>query len=226
MKELSIQEKAKAYDEALSVARKTHQTQPMYRDWLEKMFPELAESEDARIRKAIKYGLDHVFTNNTTVFEVTKEQCLAWLEKQGEKGTKGNDREIPFDAWSEEDEARFESCIEVLQTSDGYDTINAKWLKSLKDRVQPLQQEWSEKDERMFKNTIALIETLEDYNKAPNGFGDVKFWLKSLKDRYTWKPTELQLECLSDAIDSYNKRGYSASVLSELLEQLKKLREK
>ncbi len=42
---------------------------------------------------------------------------------------------------------------------------------------------WSEEDEKMFKSTIALIETLEDYNKAPDGFGDVKFWLKSLKER-------------------------------------------
>ena len=42
---------------------------------------------------------------------------------------------------------------------------------------------WSEEDERMFKNTIALIETIEDYNKAPDGFGDVKFWLESIKKR-------------------------------------------
>lgn len=44
---------------------------------------ELKESEDEKIKKAIKYGLDYVFTNNTTVYETTKEQCLAWLEKQG-----------------------------------------------------------------------------------------------------------------------------------------------
>ena len=44
----------------------------------------IEESEDERIKKAIKYGLYYVFTNNTTVYETTKEQCLAWLEKQGE----------------------------------------------------------------------------------------------------------------------------------------------
>lgn len=52
---------------------------------LECIFPELAESEEERIRKAIKYGLDHVFTNNTTIYEVRKEQCLAWIKKQGEQ---------------------------------------------------------------------------------------------------------------------------------------------
>ena len=56
----------------------------LYKSMLNNLFPELKESEDLRIIKAIKYGLDHVFTNNTTVFEVTKEQCLSWLEKQGE----------------------------------------------------------------------------------------------------------------------------------------------
>lgn len=50
--------------------------------------------------------------------------------------------------WSEEDEARFESCIKVLQTSDGYDTINAKWLISLKDRVQS-QNTWKPSKEQI-----------------------------------------------------------------------------
>ena len=49
---------------------------------------------------------------------------------------------------------------------------------------------WSEEDERMVKCTIALIETLEDYNKAPDGFCDVKFWLKSLKDRVLPQPKQ------------------------------------
>ena len=46
MKMKTIEEKAKAYDEAFNVALETYQTQPMYKNWLEKMFPELKESED------------------------------------------------------------------------------------------------------------------------------------------------------------------------------------
>ena len=45
--------------------------------------------------------------------------------------------------WSEDDEERFESCIKLLQTSDGYDTINVKWLKSIKDRIHPSDVEES-----------------------------------------------------------------------------------
>lgn len=37
------------YEQALKVAKETYDKQPMYRDWLGKMFPELAESEDDKI---------------------------------------------------------------------------------------------------------------------------------------------------------------------------------
>lgn len=49
-------------------------------------------------------------------------------------------------------------------------------------------------------------------------------WLKSLKERYTWKPSDTQLECLSDAIKHYNSLGYDAHILKELLNDLKKLK--
>lgn len=74
--------------EAINILKDFHNNSATFsvRTALEALLPELNESEgeNQRIIKAIKYGLDHVFTNNTTVFEVTKEQCLAWLEKQGE----------------------------------------------------------------------------------------------------------------------------------------------
>lgn len=78
------------------------------------------------------------------------------------------------------------------------------WLEK-QDEQKPA---WSEEDERMFKNTIALIETLEDYNKAPDGFGDVKFWLKSLKDRVQPKPKQGWSERLSKIVGYLRHKGY------------------
>lgn len=60
------------YEQALKVAKETYDKQPMYRDWLDKMFPELKESEDERIRGAI---IGHLKDNNLT-------EWAAWLEKQ------------------------------------------------------------------------------------------------------------------------------------------------
>ena len=55
MKELSIEEKAKRYDEAIETTRKWYDsnTNDGYRGIFEDIFPELKESEDERIRKEL-----------------------------------------------------------------------------------------------------------------------------------------------------------------------------
>ena len=86
MEELSIEEKAKRYDEALDKARKLYNSEETSADveiGCENIFPELIESEDEKIKRCIgdvvrKYGSE--FTTGT----VTKEKMFAWLEKQGQ----------------------------------------------------------------------------------------------------------------------------------------------
>lgn len=87
MKELSIEQKAKAYDEALKKARQLccyPTTKPFISD-LQDLFPELQESEDEMIRKAIidffsEPGRKEYILNGFTV-----DGIIAWLEKQGEQ---------------------------------------------------------------------------------------------------------------------------------------------
>jgi len=53
--------------------------------------------------------------------------------------------------WSEEDEEKLNSIIEVL----GENSLLVQWLKSFKYRVQPqLNQEWSEEDEKIYNEII------------------------------------------------------------------------
>lgn len=80
-------------------------------------------------------------------------------------------------AWSEEDEARFESCINVLQTSDGYDTINTKWLKALKERYCP-QKRWKPTEEQIetMKSVLEPYPTL-----SPREIHNLKELLEQLK---------------------------------------------
>ena len=87
MKELSIEEKAKAYDEAIKKAESLYKVaEPMSgcNVIIETLFPELKESEDERIRKVI-YGW--IYTQPSQFFDngFSKEEMLAWLEKQGEQ---------------------------------------------------------------------------------------------------------------------------------------------
>lgn len=75
----------KKYKEALERARKSHDkaNDLIKKEWIETIFPELKESEDERIRKALLEMVhdttgDELWTN----YNVHKEEALAWLEKQ------------------------------------------------------------------------------------------------------------------------------------------------
>ncbi len=96
---MTIEEKAKAYDKALEIAKKNYDVAQdlcngsqigveCFKNTLTNIFPELGESKDEKIRKALiallKFGLE----DGSAVapgFNETKEQALAWLEKQGEQ---------------------------------------------------------------------------------------------------------------------------------------------
>ena len=146
--------------------------------------------------------------------------------------------------WSEEDEKIISDAEVWLDTLCDYlkDSSSAyipnvraiiSKLKSLKDRVQPQpKQEWSEEDEDMCYKATAVMNRLcaegKEYVWSINTLKKLYYWLKDLKDRVQpqshWKPSDEQMECLSDAIKYYNSLGYPASKLKELLEDLKKLK--
>lgn len=87
---MTQEEKARRYDEALERAKDFYKgykqrDNQLYADDLETIFPELRESEDERIRKAIidffnEPGRKEYILNGFTVDDIT-----AWLEKQGQK---------------------------------------------------------------------------------------------------------------------------------------------
>ena len=86
MKELNLEEKARRYDEAIEVARKIKNGEPInVPDGTlipVAIFPELKGSEDERIRKA----LIQIFNvENFEGYNIKNEEVIAWLEKQGEK---------------------------------------------------------------------------------------------------------------------------------------------
>ena len=88
MKELSIEEKAKRYDEVVERLKdfRFEYRFSAFGDVIEEKFPELQESEDERIRKllieAVLQVLQDQYCSNRGV---SKEKVVAWLEKQGEQ---------------------------------------------------------------------------------------------------------------------------------------------
>ena len=75
MKELSINEKAKAYDEAIERAKKLYGN-----EIAEEIFHELKECDTERIRKNCIHFLELQKQHHAATFEI--EECIAWLEKQ------------------------------------------------------------------------------------------------------------------------------------------------
>ena len=76
---MTEKEKAEAYDKAIERAKK------LYDNGITKeIFPELNESEDERIKKAIIEFFESE-DDNTTYSLVRKKDIIAWLEKQGEQ---------------------------------------------------------------------------------------------------------------------------------------------
>ena len=132
--------------------------------------------------------------------------------------------------WSEEDEKILNSIICSINASDAIDgTISVSlekhekkinWLKSLKDRVLPQpKQEWSKEDKTQLNRAIYMMEQLD----MTQSWDDVYNFLKSLKKRYTWKPSEFQIEALESATENCAYSEYQ-DCLRELIRQLKKLR--
>lgn len=92
----------------------------------EKYFPELKESKDEWIRKWLIRYFEQKSDNNVIFADISLRDILAWLEKQSKP------------MWTDEDEKRLQSCIIALQGKGlmgGVDTIDTKWLKSLKQRI-------------------------------------------------------------------------------------------
>ena len=84
---------------------------------------------------------------------------------------------------------------------------------------------WSEEDEEMRKDAIAAVKHLISTNESWSYLEDSLDWLKSLKERYTWKPSVEQIEALMHMRFAVEKFGPSASLaaLDSLYNDLKKL---
>ena len=135
-------------------------------DWLEKQDSNLVENGYTNNKDVIKYAdnyshaIWHKLMDNfknikdyhigcNDVSDIVLNAIINtynWIEKQGEQKSA---------EWSEEDETKIKSIITFLKSpslcamngNKGIIDENIKYLKSLKDRVQP-EQEWSEDDEQ------------------------------------------------------------------------------
>ena len=92
--------------------------------------------------------------------------------------------------------------------------------KQLK-KIEP-NPSWNEEDEEIINKISIAIAAIYSCSTAAK----VEKWLKSLKERYTWKPSEHQIASLKAAINVMNASKCYDSDLVQLLKDLEKLYEK
>jgi len=129
MKELSIEEKAKAYDEAIERALKLKVQNPFdtVGQMMEYVFPELAESEDENIRKEI---LDYIAKATGC------KRWIDWIEKQGEKSISKVVTDSHFKI-AEAEKTDFVSgqYVQCRKSFDGFKEDESYWFEYIGDDV-------------------------------------------------------------------------------------------
>ena len=142
---------------------------------LESIFPELSESEDERIRKALvdTFKFYDSPMNSPYLVDISKKDILAWLEKQ-----------------------------------------------KIEKQGKQKPAEWSEEDERMYRGLHNLIYSTP-YCDSRKEFSD---WFKTLKERYTWKPSDEQMIAIQEAMNIVGILTITGSKINSLYQDLKKLK--
>ena len=234
----------KAYKETFNVAKCLHEAcDATTKKQMERLFPQLVESDDERNLKKVKRAIRIFFTNPTE-----SDELLTWLEKQKECVADSSKTSADEDErmWSEEDEGELQNAIDALEflgkkgvykSESGYDAAlqDASWLKSLPERfnLQP-KQEWSEEDEQWLESIIREYERRLFVDKDHAAVIQIKIdFLKSLRNRPkpsdTWKPSEEQMNALNEIINTLaeskhpHESDYLFNMLNGLRKNLKKL---
>ena len=77
----------------------------------------------------------------------------------------------------------------------------------------------------MHNDCICAINAANEYDYTAKQKEELVNWLKSLKDRYTWKPSDEQMLAINTAINVCGKETINGKYLVALYKQLLKLKE-
>lgn len=227
----TIEEKAKAYDEIIERANTMLAAgEVMYgkennaRQLITDIIPELAESEDERIRKALVKQFGGCIKNDEFCHTgFTYAEITAWLEKKKEQKPE-------FISISE--------MVSKYRNTDEYDgdgnykgkPVNCMiraYEQGIRDTLSKVKEqkpaEWSEEDETQRINTIIFLQTpvLRKVYQQSQVDKAVE-WLRNL--RPSWKPTAEQIGMVTRVCNGLHlQNSFDAEGMDVLLKQLEKI---
>lgn len=219
----------------------------------EAFFPELKESENERIRKAI-INVFSTHKDYEMFFGASVKDIRTWLEKQGEQkasyttiaetGNGGINALVTGELsnscdYEEKPVGKVEPKFKVKYAGSEYNVLEIKEIAGdtyygiedepnhidyvLPDNceiVSEQKSDWSEEDDddAWMNDIISKVENNLQLNKAEID------WLKSLKTRYTWKPSDEQMKALLSEVEAWTKGCPKQVILESLYNDLKKLK--
>ena len=217
MKELSTEQKAKAYDKTLERAKRMFSEKE-----LNYLFPELIESDDEKIRKEL---IEKVKETPACIGFNDKNAVLAWLEKQGES----------MEINPTEFDTRLQSLIGKFDSLPKEELIGSLsfWLNVVQNNgtyKDEKKSAWSEENEEIIECLNNCLDELEKengwrfvyVNNKNVELNKIRNWLKSLKPQNHWKPTNEQMDALLFVVRHYtpnvtNKLAWNSLKTLELM---------
>lgn len=177
------------YNEKLRLAKEALASGSYDKKTIEYLFPELKETEDERMRKCVKRLINGLTEEHFLRCGASVNEIHTWLEQKPViEGTFVNIEEVR--------EAFMQEVYRVLDADSTNDRANQ--IIYVFDHLPTITiqkpAEWSEEDERLLSKLQTYVD-IECFDRECNG-EDILNWLKSLKERYTWKPSDEQMEAL------------------------------
>ena len=122
----------------------------------------------------------------------------------------------------EEKAKRYDEAIEKARQLYVAHPTTKSFISDLQDLFPELREN---EDERIWEKLISYFSDIKGFSTLEYNYGitskEVANWLKSLKDRYAWKPSDEQMKFLWKYAEQNNCDG---SILTSLYNDLKKLK--
>lgn len=197
-------------------------------DFIEYKYPELKESEDEIVMAEIIAFIEQSIHRGggTPIPQEQENRWLAWLEKQSEQKPASK---LQVSEKLYEHIRNTCACISdalssktLVDVNDYLEQADAD-AQSAFDMIEQGEQKpaWSEEDESNFNSAIYYIRR-EPYRECD--VEPIVDWLKTLKEKYTWKPSEEQMTALRKMKAAIAGEGEIYKPLNLLYQELEKLR--
>ena len=186
---MTIEEKAKAYDEALKkIKMLLGSGSSCSREELEYVFPQLKESEYEKVRKEILQELKES-EDSIILSPFKRERWIAWLESQGDK-SETDVQEVYGETLFKiatvlsQHEDKEGSPLEKIREIMVDGSLSAMDVEEKNKKIEE-KSVWNEEDKENISMLIDLVESKEESMEVKI---ELSAWLKALKDRVQPQP--------------------------------------